>query len=112
VKVGGNSTPQSDAVRKDVVKQDQTVNTAKEETAGPKDNPVPQSETLVKDQEITDEGKQSDAQKNEDAPNTEKESDPNTDPEIEAKEVNFTLCLILNFSYHSLILANFLVFAG
>jgi hypothetical protein len=104
---GGNPTPQSDAVMNDVVEQDQNVKAAEEEIAGPKDNPVPHSETLVKDHEVNDEGKHSDTQKNEDAPNTEKEGDPITDPEVETKEVNFILCLILSFPYYSLAFTDF-----
>jgi hypothetical protein len=95
---GGNPTPQSDTATKDMVEQDQTVTTAEEETAGPKGDPASQSETLVKDQKIDDEGKQNDQQGNEDAPNTEKEKDNFTVPEVEAKEVYFTLFFNFKFS--------------
>jgi hypothetical protein len=88
---GGNPTPQSDTAKNDVVEQDQTVKTAGEEIAGPKGDPASQSETLVKDQKINDEGKQNDQQGNEDAPNTEKKKENLTVPEVEATEVYFTL---------------------
>jgi hypothetical protein len=109
---GGNPNSPSGTAKKDMVEQDQTVKAAEDEAAGPKGDPAPQSDTLVKDQKVTDEGKQNDTQKSEDAPNIEKEGDPTTDPEIEAKEVYFILCLTLNFPYSSLILANFFLFTG
>jgi hypothetical protein len=84
-------TPQNNTAKNDVVEPDQTVKTAGEATAGPKGDPASQSGTLVKDHKIDDEGKQSDKQGNEDAPNTEKEQDNPTVPEVETKEVYFTL---------------------
>jgi hypothetical protein len=93
----GNPTPQSDAVMKDVVEQNQNVKATEEETAGPKDNLAPHSEILVKDHKINDEGKQDNAQPNEDAPNAEKNGNPIINPEVEAKEVYFTLLSTLHF---------------
>jgi hypothetical protein len=88
---GGSPTPKNDTAKNDVVEPDQTVNTAGEETAGPKGDSASQSGTLVKDQKVDDEGKQNDQHGNEDAPNTEKEQDNPTVPEVETKEVCFTL---------------------
>jgi hypothetical protein len=96
----GNPTPQSDTVMKDVVEQDQNVKATEEETGGPKDNPAPHSEILVEDHKINDEEKQ-------DAPNAEKNGNPIINPEVEAKEVYFTLLSTLHFSYHLLIFTNF-----
>jgi hypothetical protein len=104
---GDNPTLQSDTAKKDVVEQDQTVETAEEETVGPKGDPAPQSETLIKDQKISDEGKQNDQQGNEDAPNTEKENNNLTGPEVEAKEVYFALFSNFNFLSYPLNLIDF-----
>jgi hypothetical protein len=93
----GNPTPQSDAVMKDVVEQNQNVKATEEETAGPKDNLRPHSEILVNDHKINDEGKQDNVQPNEDAPNAEKNGNPIINPEVEAKEVYFTLLSTLHF---------------
>jgi hypothetical protein len=95
---GGNLTPRSDTAKNDVVELDQTVKPVGEETAGPKGDPASQLETLVKDRKLDDEGKQNDQQGNEDAPNTEKEKDNLTVPEVEAKEVYFTLFFNFKFS--------------
>jgi hypothetical protein len=93
----GNPNPQSDTAKNIVVEKDQAVKVAQDKTAEPKGDPAPQSETLIKDQQVTDEGKQDDTQQGEDAPNAEN-GDPITGPEVEAKEVYFTIFFNFKFS--------------
>jgi hypothetical protein len=74
-----------------VVEKDQHIKVAEDKIPGPKDDPKPQPEVLIKDQNVTDEIKQDSAQKGGDAPNAEKKGDSLTNPEVENKEVYFIL---------------------
>jgi hypothetical protein len=86
---GENPNSQDDTAKKNVVEKDQAVKAAEDKIAGPEGDPAPQSETLIKDQNVTDEKKQDGMQRDGDAPNAEKKEDSLTDPEVEAKEVHF-----------------------
>jgi hypothetical protein len=83
--------------KENVVETDQHLKVAEHKTPGPKDNPKPQPEALVKDQNVTDEMRQDSAQKDGDASNAEKKGDSLTNPEVETKEVRFTLLSNFNF---------------
>jgi hypothetical protein len=99
--------------KENVIEKDQHMEVAKDEIPGTKDDPKPQSESLIKDQDVTNEMKQDGTQKGGDAPNAEKEKDSLTDPEVEAKEVYFALFSNFNFSYYPLVLIDFsLCFTG
>jgi hypothetical protein len=93
---GGNPNSQNDTAKNNVVEKDQAVKVAEDKTVGPEGDPAPQSETLIKDQKVTNEEKQDDMQRDEDDPNAEKKGDPLTGPEVEAKEVYFTLFFYFN----------------
>jgi hypothetical protein len=97
-----NPNSQDDTAKKNVVEKDQAVKAAEDKIAGPEGDPAPQSETLIKDQNVTDEKKQDGMQRDGDAPNAEKKGDPLTGPEVEAKEVYFAL--FSNFKFFHIIL--------
>jgi hypothetical protein len=94
---GENPNSQEGTAKANVVEKDQAVKVAGDKIAGPEDDPKPQSETLIKDQNITDEKKQDGMQRDGDAPNAEKKGDALTGPEVEAKEV--FLVLFSNFNF-------------
>ncbi|WJX89439.1 hypothetical protein P8452_71438 [Trifolium repens] len=83
---GGNPSPQKDAGKENVVDQDHPANTEEEGVDKPQGNPIPHSETLVNDEQVTDGGNEGNAQPGNDAPNAEKGSSTNTGPEVEGKE--------------------------
>jgi hypothetical protein len=87
---GGNPSPQKDAGKENVVDQDHPTNTEEEGVDKPQGNPIPHSETLVNDEQVTDGGNEGNAQPGNDAPNAEKGSSTNTGPEVEGKEVKLT----------------------
>jgi hypothetical protein len=97
-----------------VVEKDQHLNVAEDKVPGPKDDPKPQPEPLIKDQKVTDEIKRDSMQKGGDAPNAEQQGDSLTNPEVETKEVYFTLFSNFNFFFKSPIglIDLFFVFAG
>jgi hypothetical protein len=100
------------AIAKEIEK-DQHMEVAEDKIPGTKDDPKPQSESLIKDQDVADETKQDGTKKGGDAPNAEKENDSLTGPEVEAKEVYFALFSNFNFSYYPLVLIDFsLCFTG
>jgi hypothetical protein len=82
-----------------VVEKDPHIKVAEDKVPGPKDDPKPQPEPLIKDQNITDEIKRDSMQKGGDVPNAEQQGDSLTNPEVETKEVYFTL--FSNFSFSS-----------
>jgi hypothetical protein len=96
-----------------VIEKDQHMEVAEDNIPGTKDDPKPQSESLIKDQDVINEMKQNGTQKGGDAPNVEKEKDSLTDPEVEAKEVYFALFSNFIFSHYPLVLIDFsLCFTG
>jgi hypothetical protein len=84
---GGNPSPQKDAGKENVVDQDHPTNTEEERVDKPQGNPIPHSETLVNDEQVTDGNNEGNAQPGNDAPNAEKGSNTNIGPEVEGKEV-------------------------
>ncbi|WJX67184.1 hypothetical protein P8452_51676 [Trifolium repens] len=83
---GGNPSPQKDAGKENVVDQDHPTNTEEERVDKPQGNPIPHSETLVNDEQVTDGNNEGNAQPGNDAPNAEKGSNTNIGPEVEGKE--------------------------
>jgi hypothetical protein len=82
-----------------VVEKDQHLKLAEDKVPGPKDDPKPQPEPLIKYQNVTDEIKRDIMQKGGDVPNAEQQGDSLTNPDVETKEVYFTL--FSNFSFSS-----------
>jgi uncharacterized phage infection (PIP) family protein YhgE len=87
-----------------VVEKDPHIKVAEDKVPGPKDDPKPQPEPSIKDQNVTDGTKQDSVQKGGDAPNVEQQGGSLTNPEVEIKEVCFALISNFNFcSNHPLV---------
>jgi hypothetical protein len=74
-----------------VVEKDQQVN-VNDEVPGPKEDPLPQPQPLVEDQNAAKEGKEDNLQSDgttfmQDAPNAKENDDTLNDPEVEGKKV-------------------------
>jgi hypothetical protein len=77
-----------------LVEKEQNIKVAEDKVSGPKEDPLPQPEPLVEDQNATNEGNQDNVQKDntilmQDSPNSEQKNDSLTNPEVEDKEVYF-----------------------
>jgi hypothetical protein len=69
---------------------------------------MPQPETLIEAQNVTDEGNQDKLQKDGNAPNAEQNTDSLTNPEVENKEVHFIYIFKLQLLFKSsIVLTNF-----
>jgi hypothetical protein len=69
-----------------LIEKDQGTNAKGDDVSGPKEDPLPQPEPLVEDQNVTNEGKQDDGHKDGTNP---KHDAHKADSEVKDKEVNF-----------------------